>query len=466
MKDILPEGTALSHGLSTERNDIINKIRSKAGRMNISSATKFDSANKEKILVDQTSFSRPVINVDLKAIGDRVKTGLQRQEEEFETIWKPILDSDTHKKLKNIYHEISPEGVVFFDVLDQEKFVSQTEANFERLMEEHHVDTIKRWNDTEIERMFGKGLNPTSLITSYESAEWFAKETRLTDNPIILELGTGAGWATVMLFETVKKEYPNAKVKQFSVDMSPHAIAATQTLLTYKNIPHIIAANLDELQQIQAWINETEDGRNFSGIILVLDYINEGLDSFSEKSVEGVYSSHGTAYLSKNEYIDFMKLLPIKMKKNGVFIADSLNPIYTNQLDIFITLLQMIAPKKMQEYYNKKGVVYIYGEKIRNNSKYFPGEDVQILKGFNIPHAYLIFKWCNYLMRKLDLKRLMKTVKSLQVTMKVVDEYRSDVFPSYLLKDIVTEEKLNFEVLGNKPDFPVFMDTEGFRILA
>lgn len=418
----------------------------------------------EQELNNQIAVQNLQQQADLQVVSQNVTTELQNQEQVYEQVWKPILNNRTHQKLETVYHRISPEGVVFFDVLDQEEFIAQTEKNFQALIQNHQVDTVKRWNEEEIEKMFGKGLNPTSLITSYESAQWFTKEAPLSSNPVILELGTGAGWATIMLYESVKKQYSEARLKQYSVDMSPHAIAATQTLLTYRNIPHIVAANTRELEQIQAWMSNTPEGKEFSGVVLVLDNINEVLNHFPMKSVEGVYSSHGTAYLSKSEYANFLKTLPYKLKKNGVFIADSLNPLYTNQLDIGTTLSQMLSPNRMKETLTKKGITYMYGEKIKNNSKYFPGEDVQVLKGFNTPQAYLIFEWCNYLLKKMDFNRLMKTIRSLQVTMKVVDEYRADVFPSFLLKNIVSEERLNFENLNNPPEFPIFMDTQGFRV--
>lgn len=403
---------------------------------------------------------------NLQVVSQNVKTELQNQVQVHEQVWKPVLNNRTHQRLESVYHKISPEGVIYFDVLDQNEFISQTKKNFQTLIQNHQVETIKseRWDSEEIEKMFGKGLNPTSLITSYESAQWFTKEAPLPNDSVILELGTGAGWATVMLYESIKKQYPEAKLKQYSVDMSPHAIAATQTLLTYRNIPHIVATNHKEFEQIQSWMSNTSEGKDFSGVVLVLDNINEVLNRFSEKSINGVYSSHGTAYLSKSEYTNFLKTLSYKLKKDGIFIADSLNPLYTNQLDTGTTLSQMIAPKRVRESLTKRGITYIYGEKIKNNSKYFPGEDVQVLKGFNTSQAYLILEWCNYLLRRMDFSRLIKTVKSLQVTMKVVDNYRADVFPSFLLKNIVSDENLKFESLNNPPEFPIFMDTQGFRV--
>jgi hypothetical protein len=121
----------------------------------------------------------------------------------------------------------------------------------------------------------------------------------------------------------------------------------------------------------------------------------------------------------------------------------------------------------MKESLDKKGIQYLYSkEKMKNNSKYFPGEEVQIFKGFNTEHSYLILKWCNYLLRNLELTRLKKTIESLTTTMKVVDDYRADVFPSFLLDGVIKENNLNFEKIEGRPNFPKFMDTQGFRLTA
>ncbi|NLZ24698.1 hypothetical protein GX888_03080 [Candidatus Dojkabacteria bacterium] len=413
---------------------------------------------------EEELYKETVVQSTQQVVSRGIDSKLEKQVQTYNQVWRPVIESKSYRRLESVYHQISPKGVVYFDVLDREIFITQTEKNFQSLIQNHQIGTVKRWNDEEIEKMFGKGLNPTSLITSYESAQWFAKEIPPLGDLVVLELGTGAGWATVMLYESIRGEHQDLKVKQYSVDMSPHAIAATETLLTYKGIPHIVATNPHELAQIQDWMDNTPEGKGYSGVILVLDDINGVLERFSDKSVEGVYSSHGTAYLSKSEYRNFLNTLSSKLKNNGIFIADSLNPLYTNRLDVGTTLSQMLAPKRMMKSLTKKGITYMYGGKLRNNSKYFPGEDVQILKGFNTPQAYLIIEWCNYLLKKMDFKRLVKTVKSLQVTMRVVDEYRSDVFPSFLLKDIVDEEKLNFQSLSNPPEFPIFMDTQGFRM--
>ena len=398
---------------------------------------------------------------------DRVAKDIVLQQEREQIEWKPIVESKQHKKLEEEYHKISPKLLPFFDVLDQDKFTEQTKVNFDELNKRYNINVVQRWNESEIDKMFGKGLNPTSLITSLESAEWFEKNLPQSENPVVLEMGTGAGWSTVMLYNTLRESKPNGKIRQFSVDMSAHSIAATETLLNYSGIPYITVSDGEELGQIQQWLENNENGKNFSGVILVLEKFNDVVGKFQDASIDGIYSSHGTAYLSRNEYIDLLKKSERILGNNGLFVSDSLNPLYTNKLDTVFTLRQIINPDGMKRILDQRGVDYLYSNQtLKNNSKYFLGEDVKVLKGFNTDHAYLILRWCNNLLKNLDLNRLTKTIKSLSVTMKVVDEYRADVFPSFMLEDIVRENNLKYEKLEGRPNFPIFMDTQGFRLTA
>lgn len=424
-------------------------------------------ANVDESYLQETKEQLTSLSVQIaqQKFSDRVQKDIELQEERQNEVWKPIIEAKHHKELDSIYHTISPVELPFFDVLDQKLFTEQTKINFEELEKRYNIHTVQRWDGSEIDKMFGKGLNPTSLITSLESAQWFEKNLPQKDNPTILELGTGAGWGTVMLFNTLEKKNPDQKIKQFSVDMSAHSIAATETLLNYSGIPYITVADGAELIQIQKWLKENPEGENFSGVILVLDRFNDVMDKFGDASIDGIYSSHGTAYLSKNEYTDLLQKSTRVLGEEGLFIADSLNPLYTNKLDTFFTLSQIMNPDKVKKSLDKKGVDYIYSkEKLKNNSKYFLNQDVKVLKGFNTEEAYLILRWCNYLLKNMELERLTKTIESLSVTMKVVDDYRADVFPSFLLNDVVKENDLKFEKLDGRPDFPIFMDTQGFRL--
>lgn len=396
---------------------------------------------------------------------DRVAKDIVLQQEREQIEWKPIAESKQHKKLEEEYHRISPQLLPFFDVLDQKKFIEQTKTNFRELTDRYHIPIVERWNEEEIINMFGKGLNPTSLITSLQSVEWFKENLPFSDEEkCILDLGTGAGWSTVMLFNSLR-ESGEGRTIQYSIDMSPHAIAATETLLCYSGIPYITISDGNELLFIKNWLHTSEVGKNFNGVILVLDEFGKAMDKFEDNSISGIYSGHGTAYLSKNEYKNFLHKSTRILSKDGIFIADSLNPLYTNKLDPLFTLSQMLFPDRMKKRLDKKGVKYIFSdEKMINKSKYFPDQDVKILKGYNVDTAYLVLRWCNYLLRHFETKRLVETINSLVLSMRLVEAYRPDVFPSFLLENIISEQGLSYQQLSGRPDFPPFFDTQGFRL--
>lgn len=449
--------------LETEKEPIINAYSEKSHEGEFNKTENQELEDPGYIEDIRQKMNNLSVSSSQRALSKRFMNDIELQEQRAQEVWMPILKNSRHKNIEDEYRKISPQRLVFFDVLDQNRFVEQTRINFEELQSRYHIDLVQRWDEFEIDKMFGKGLNPTSLITSLQSAEWFEKNLSSRQNTTVIEMGTGAGWGTVMLFNTLKERNPDQKIRQFSVDMSAHSIAATETLLNYSGVSYITVADGEELEKVERWLQE--EGQEFSGVILVLDQFNDVVNRFQENSIDGIYSSHGTAYLSKNEYTDLMQKSSKVLKNGGLFIADSLNPLYTNKLDPIFTLRQIIDPVGMKKMLDRRNIQYVYGkEKIKNNSKYFPNQDVQILKGFNTEEAYLILRWCNHLLKSLDISRLVKTVKSLSVTMKVVDDYRADVFPSFLLDEIVEENHMNYKKLDGRPDFPIFMDTQGFRL--
>ena len=388
------------------------------------------------------------------------------QKKKHKEIWEPIISNKEHKELEKNYHIISPKEMIFFDVADQKKFREETKKNYETLNSRFNVEVVKRWDENEMDRMFGKGLNPTSLITSLDSAKWFEKSLKNKEG-IVLELGPGAGWSTVMLFNALKQENSEGKMHLVSVDMSAHAIAASQTLLEYSSIPYVTLSSPNELNSLSKWLKDSEEGKDFSGVILVLDKFENVISSVPDSFFSGVYSSHGASYLSEMEYEKTLDLLQNKLEPSGIFISDSLNPLYTNQLNKLLTISQILAPKLSQKILTKRGVEYIEkkGTKLKSNSKYFQGQDVTIFQGFNIESAYLILRWCNHLFKTGEIKRLLDTVKSLEVTMEVVEAYRDDVYPSYLLEGMIKDNNFRYSKLDGRPDsFPIFMDTQGFRL--
>jgi len=404
---------------------------------------------------------------DFKSITDNMRCNLVSQEESHQKTWEPVKEKDSYQKRLLEYYEICPKDLIYFDVLNKELFMAQAKKHLEKLIIENQLSSTLRWSEEETERMFGKGLNPTSLITSLESIHWFRENLEMKEETQnIVELGMGAGWATVMLFNNLKEQFGEKAFKQFSVDSSAHAIASTGALLEYSNIPYIVCSNPEDLEMYYKWLHNTEEGRNFSGIVLVYGEFRDVLKKFDDNTINGIYSSHGTAYLSRSEYEELINESSEVLIDGGILIADSLNPLYTNKLDPLLTLSQILSPDSSKKLLDAKKINYIFSkEELKNNSKYFPDQNVKVLKGFNTEHAYLVIRWCNNLLRKLDFNRLVKTIKSLSVTMKVVDDYRADVFPSFLIEDIIRENSIKYEKLNGRPDFPIFMDTQGFKML-
>ncbi len=422
------------------------------------------NTTEEDVVLNEESDQQASGNVSNFSVSILPDISLQR--EKYTKIWEPIVSSKEHASLKEEYHKISPKGMVFFDVADQERFRKEAKRNYETLNSRFSIEIVKRWDEKEMDRMFGKGLNPTSLITSLDSAKWFEKNLKNKEG-IVLELGPGAGWSTVMLFNALEQENQEEKTHLVSVDMSAHAIAASQTLLEYSNIPYITLSSPKELDSLSKWLRDTQEGKDFSGVILILDKFENVISSVPDSFFSGVYSSHGASYLSELEYKKILDLLQNKLEPSGIFISDSLNPLYTNQLNKLLTISQMLAPKLSQKILTKRGVEYIEkkGSKLKSNSKYFQGQNVTIFQGFNIESAYLIFRWCNQLLKSVEIKRLLDTVKSLEVTMEVVEAYRDDVYPSYLLEGMVKENNFRYSKLEGRPSsFPIFMDTQGFRL--
>ncbi|MFA7143584.1 MAG: hypothetical protein WC175_06425 [Candidatus Dojkabacteria bacterium] len=407
------------------------------------------------------------ITPELRQYVDTGKKEQDSAQSRFANMRKKIPKFDI---LETEFYKISP-NTLFFDTKLQDEILKVIKERFKTLSQIiPGAETSDKWNETEINYMFGKGFNPTSLVTSAESSEWFSGKLNLDkDEPIMVsELGCGAGWSTIMLFHSLEKIAEGRKQYINSIDMSPHAIATTQALLEYYNIPYIVIANDEQREQLSQLIRR---GEIDSSVLLNLGGYKEVLEKYPDDYFNGIYSTHGSAYLSENEYEDVFNLISKKGKNDAIFVADSLNPMYTNRLSAPMTLLQMIFPKATRKILDSLNVEYVFAKKgLPNTSKYFPqNSEVKVIRIFNEKRADLIIKWANYLIRTLRVKRLLETKKSLSVTMDVVERYRSDVFPSTQLTRVVgninrNANKTVFEELTNKPDFTIFLETIGFRL--
>lgn len=348
-------------------------------------------------------------------------------------------------ELEKAYSQIAPD-IPLVNVEHRDLFIKKCREYFEELTKSAEgVTKIDRWDEYEIIRMFGKGLNPTSLKTALNNINFLVDHIQPDSDTVrVVEYGPGSGWSTLMLRNQLEKKFPGKNIEVYSVDISPHSIVATQNSLDYYQIP---------------WQTEIKDGNvekisNKEGkVTLLLDDFVEFSKKQPDNYFDGFFSSHGTAYLSEAEYEDLLLVLKQKGKNNAVFVADSLDPLYTVKLDTLHLILCSIDPSlagRMSEY--------IYGKSLISNSQYFPGQEVKKLIKVNNKESMLFYNWNHFLLSKLKFKYILQMLRSIRITTDVIEEYREDVYPSYLVNRMVEKENLNnWNIIPGIPECPLYI---------
>ncbi len=352
--------------------------------------------------------------------------------------------------LEEVYAKIAP-GIPLVNVNHKNLFLQKCEEYYAEVSKKSGgVKEIERWDEYEIVRMFGKGLNPTSLKTALNDIRFCVKNIEGKDDIVrVLEYGPGSGWSTLMLRNELKKKFPNKKVELITVDISPHAIVATQNSLDYYQIPwqtEVKGRNLEDVENKE------------NSVTLVIDDFVEFTKKHPANYFDGFFSSHGTAYLSEDEYKNLLLAMSDKGKKNAVFVADSLDPLYTVKLDILHLLFCSMFPRLPKRFKE-----YKYGKSLVSNSKYFPGKEVKKLVKVNNKESFLFYNWNHYLFSKLKLKYILQMLKSIRITTEVIEEYREDVYPSYLVKKLLKVISLDsWEELEGRPECPLYITNCAF----
>jgi len=357
------------------------------------------------------------------------------------------------KLLEQKYAEIAP-NIPLVNVEHSKLFIEKTRELYEELVSKApEIEEAERWDEYEIIRMFGKGLNPTSLKTALNNIMFFVEELKPKGDSVrVLEFGSGSGWSTIMLHQQLEKKYPDKKIELLSVDMSPHSIVATENSLNYYNYAwQTIKGNID----ISLLDNTTER------ITLVIKDFASFLELQKDDYFDGFFSSHGTGYLSEGEYKELLKLIVKKGKPNAIFIADSLDPLYTVDLDALHLLLCSLFPARAE-----KMTEYVYGKSLVSNSKYFPNREVKKLVKVNNKESFLFYRWNNFLLSKFKIFYLIQMFKSIKITTDVIEEYREDVYPSYLVATLVKKEQelKSLKAFSNLPKCPLYITNCGFRL--
>lgn len=207
------------------------------------------------------------------------------------------------------------------------------------------------WGMQMIEDMLYKGLNPAAA--EYVSATLgcmfdHLEKAGLLEGPGVagIELGSGAGWSTVMTWQEMDRRSHGEPAILHSIDSSPYAVASTAMLLLHFGIPHYIERQGQrcKLEQtaydckVVSYANIQE----FRGVILHLGEFDAVLEGLPDAVATFVYSNHGTAYGTTDQNLGLLQRLYRKLVPGGVFQTDSLDPIRRLALRPFAKLWRVL----------------------------------------------------------------------------------------------------------------------------
>ncbi|MBN1373854.1 class I SAM-dependent methyltransferase [Candidatus Dojkabacteria bacterium] len=187
------------------------------------------------------------------------------------------------------------------------------------------ISEEESWDLELLKGLLRKGMNPVALEPNLISTALLVEEGLKSfpgkEHFKILELGFGAGWSTIGLWNHLKSTL-GSSFTLYSCDKSVYAAGTTVLMLEYFKIPYKFAERNE--------LGEDE----FNGVVIVVDNFENTVQRFKNNTLHAAYSNHGVAYLSITDYVGLLIALYEKVKKGGSVISDSLNP------DLIINLNQ------------------------------------------------------------------------------------------------------------------------------
>lgn len=351
--------------------------------------------------------------------------------------------STPREKYKNIFESIFREEIPYIPFQHIIKLNENILPTTLKILEHYNLDTEVNplWGIEGIQSMFLKGVNPATAEYIAATIQIFKESLPkpLTKHISVIEFGSGAGWATLIMW-VMFKSLGNATT--YTVDTSPYALASTTLLLDYFDVPYVIIKG-----EIPDHI------RSFRGVVLQFEDFSDALLYHGSNSLTGAYSNHGTSYLSEKEHALFINRLYDKLSSSGIFVTDSLNPnmrLSLNKLDIMIHVLKGQNVKNLT---GKKSVVKKKGPLSIVTNLY----DKPALKFMDLLHYHLFHNLKLFL-------GYMKTVGESEKTQRALYEKIGTPSESYY-KSSQIRAHFTTEPIQEKQtiDLPVFVQTALLR---
>jgi len=164
----------------------------------------------------------------------------------------------------------------------------------------------------------------------------------VSDLVSVIELGTGAGWSTVILYNLLKNQYENFSLN--AIDESLYAISCTARMLDHFGIPYRILARGEVIF--------SRESMESPAIILCCQDFISALAQIKKVSQYAIYSNHGTAYLDQKEHSKLLNQIHNILVPSGFFVADSLDPFVTMDLNKFFVVSSVLLGNNRRRFKN------------------------------------------------------------------------------------------------------------------
>ncbi len=248
---------------------------------------------------------------------------------------KPLrtdYSSERERTLAQVFHRYFGAGIPFLPPRELDRVRSEIPAVAARLMRSLDPSRTsagqeeQTWTMEAIIALLEKGYNPVPLWSAFLSAslcvaglEGLSGRGDLQ----VLELGCGAGWSTLILYNLLR-QFAGERFVLHSVDSSPYAIASTSRMLSHFHIPYRIVVNGEEVVSEGA-----QAGADWPTVTLRMQPFTSALDRYNADSIGAAYSNHATAYLEPSAYRTVIEKLYRVLIPGGTFTGESLDPDFS-----------------------------------------------------------------------------------------------------------------------------------------